>query len=263
MLGKLLKYDFKAMARSLLPLYVLTIAFGLFNRFTEFLANKFSFFKVIDGMVLVAFVILLFGCFIYTFIVSIQRFYNNLIKDEGYLTHTLPVKKSTIINSKLISSMIFLFISILVVIIALLVRIYTPGMLEPVFDSFKTFINNAGYNGALLLLYIIIMMIISYASNLLMFYLSICLGQMENERKGLYSVVFGIAVYTVSQVVSSVLLFGAMYLNKGFIEELNKTVPSADALYYLFGVTTIIMVILPVAYYVLSVKIMDKKLNLE
>ena len=263
MLKKLLKYDIKSMSRSLFPLYLLTIGFGLFNRFTEFLADKFSFFKIIDAMVLILFVMLLFGCFIYTFIISIQRFYNNLIKDEGYLMHTLPVKKTTIINSKLISSVIFILISVIVVIIALLVRLYTVDSLTPIIDSVKNFINNAGYNGMLLLLYVLLMMLASYITNLLMFYLSICLGQTQNEKKGLYSVVFGIAVYTVSQVITSSLLFFAMYLNKGFIEELNKAVPSSDALYYLFGVTTVIMLILPIIYYVLSVKILDKKLNLE
>lgn len=263
MLKKLLKYDMKSMAKSLLPLYGLTIVMGLFNRFTSFLASKFSFLKIVNGMVLVFFVILLFGCLIYTFVVSIQRFYNNLIKDEGYLTHTLPVKKSTIVNAKLISSGIYSVISVICIVIAVLVRVYTKGCLTPVFDAFKALMQQAGYDGIIIILYVIITMVVSYFANLLMVYLAICLGQTQNEKKGMYSVVYGIVVYVITQTISGIIMFPLMFMNNGLMAELDKAMPSATSIYYLFGITLIVSLIFPIIYYVLSVKILDKKLNLE
>ncbi len=263
MLGKLLKYDVKSMAKSLLPLYGLTIVMGLFNRFTDFLAGKFSFLKIVNGMVFAFFIILLFGCLIYTFVVSIQRFYNNLIKDEGYLTHTLPVKKSTIVNAKLISSGIYAILSVICIVIALLVRFYTKGCLNPVIDVFKAFMSEAGYDGAIIMIYVILTMVISYYVNLLMVYLAICLGQTKNEKKGMYSVVYGIVVYVVSQTISGIIMFPLMFMNNDLVKELDKMIPSANAMYYLFGITLIISIIFPIIYYVLSVKILDRKLNLE
>lgn len=46
---------------------------------------------------------------IITFILIFIRFYRNFFSDEGYLTFTLPVKRSTLLNSKIITSLIVSF----------------------------------------------------------------------------------------------------------------------------------------------------------
>ena len=105
MLGKLMKYEFKATSRFMLLMYVVLFAIsaiislsirlnidGLF----EALSNRFELgtvlLAVVSAMVLFMFfamnVVVLCGMFFY----SISRFKNNMLGDEGYLMHTLPVK---------------------------------------------------------------------------------------------------------------------------------------------------------------------------
>lgn len=105
MLGKLIKYEFKATGRLMLLMYGLLIAMsgmislGLFFNLDEIL-NRFAGRFAAGGMILIAFIFLfavlfavltavvICGMFFY----AISRFKNNLLGDEGYLTHTLPVK---------------------------------------------------------------------------------------------------------------------------------------------------------------------------
>ncbi len=52
---------------------------------------------------------------IFSYIMLYVRFYKNFFTDEGYLTFTLPVKRSQLLNSKLITSVLIMFCSAAVV----------------------------------------------------------------------------------------------------------------------------------------------------
>ena len=98
MLGKLIKYEFKATGRILLPLYGALLVFALINRLLfrssldETINNTFG---TIGGIANILSVFA-YGCtmaavFVVTFFVIVQRFYKNILGDEGYLMNTLPV----------------------------------------------------------------------------------------------------------------------------------------------------------------------------
>ena len=53
------------------------------------------------------------------------RFTKNLYGDESYLTHTLPVTKNDIYNSKFLQTLIFCIISFLVIVLSLFIAYYT------------------------------------------------------------------------------------------------------------------------------------------
>ena len=120
MLGKLIKYEFKATYKFMLMLYGILLALSLMlsvglrlnvqdviNSFT----NRFNIGGLIMMIIAVMFMILfaiisasvLCGMFFY----SIVRFKNNLLGNEGYLMHTLPAKESDHIFAKLIVSVIW------------------------------------------------------------------------------------------------------------------------------------------------------------
>ena len=111
MLTKLLKYDFKSLSKVLLPVYGISLLLALLTRIANILADKFSVFSVPSGFISAIFVIILIAVPIVTFIFTILKFYQNLVKDEGYLMHTIPVSKHSLILSKAISSTIYLVIS--------------------------------------------------------------------------------------------------------------------------------------------------------
>ena len=111
MLNKLLKYEIKATARLFLPLYATILIFAAINLF--FLAapdaneNSISFYELAVGIGMIVYVILMTGLVVMTLFVLVQRFYKNLLSDEGYLMFTLPVKSWSHILSKLMIAMLW------------------------------------------------------------------------------------------------------------------------------------------------------------
>ena len=102
MLGKLLKYEIKATARWFLPIYIIIFLFAFINR----LINPFqkvgdtytatveglNFLNFMRGISIFVYFALIVAVIAMTFIIIIQRFYKNLLGDEGYIMFTLPVK---------------------------------------------------------------------------------------------------------------------------------------------------------------------------
>lgn len=113
MFRKLLKYDMRPMLRLWLILTAAALGLSLMGGFC------------IRGMQMgaadpmkVAFIpfsamgifMSIFGIVAYVAAISIillVRFYRNFFTDEGYLTFTLPVKRSTLFNARLFSAMVF------------------------------------------------------------------------------------------------------------------------------------------------------------
>ncbi|MEI3280961.1 MAG: hypothetical protein V8R46_09675 [Eubacterium ramulus] len=72
--------------------------------------------------------LLIVALMIVTIVMVLQRFYKNLLKGEGYLMHTLPVPTWMLVASKVISSLIWILLSIAVLFVSIFVLVLT-GML--------------------------------------------------------------------------------------------------------------------------------------
>ena len=95
MLFKLIKYEWKAMMRSLMPIYgaalllsvINSIAAGtdVFVRMRNLLSFGFvdMILSLIQVCLAIFYAIAIIGIFIMTTVVSVQRFYKGLLKDEG------------------------------------------------------------------------------------------------------------------------------------------------------------------------------------
>ena len=113
MLGKLLKYEIKAMGRVMLPLYAVMVfaaclfAFNLrlnMSGVAKFIVDRFA---IVTGFLFGAAVL---AVFVVMVIIVIQRFYKNLLGTEGYLMFTLPARTHEHILSKAISSFLWILI---------------------------------------------------------------------------------------------------------------------------------------------------------
>ena len=112
MLKKVIRYDFKAILKywwiAALSSFVLACVGG---GCTEILNSEKELTEAVYvlsmlGIVLV--IISFVAFFILSEILVFLRFYKNFFTDEGYLTFTLPVKRSQLLSSKLITSCIVL-----------------------------------------------------------------------------------------------------------------------------------------------------------
>lgn len=151
MLGKLLKYELRATARLYFPLYlaVLILAalwrvsfFGVMSR--NISGDEYGFHAALsqaDGplgdlvgmvvsFVLFAYVLMVLGAFVVHFIITIQRFWKNLMGDEGYLMFTLPVSTDALLWSKAIPALIWTVATLVAVGLSVLILCGHPVVFQ-------------------------------------------------------------------------------------------------------------------------------------
>ena len=118
MLGKLLKYDFKNLYKTLLPLYLITLVITILTVIFNNLSDTSNLFSTLNALMILSYSIILMVLAVGTFFLSIRDFYLDFATERGYLINTLPVKKSTIITSKFITSVVTMLSSIVVMFIS-------------------------------------------------------------------------------------------------------------------------------------------------
>lgn len=99
MLRKLLKHEFRATARVMIPLYLITVLLAVLTRATALWAEMVTFdgmlgrnfLALLSGIIIFGFVLALIATFVVAVILAILRFRSNLMADEGYVMFTLPV----------------------------------------------------------------------------------------------------------------------------------------------------------------------------
>lgn len=257
MLGKLLKYEFKATGRILLPLYGAMVLVGLITSFfineNSFGASQAIFTMMYIGICIVSVVI--------TFLLVIQRFSKNLLSDEGYLMFTLPVSTSSLIISKLIVAVCWGIVGTIAGIISGIALFATvipwsniPEMLHYIFTHLGS-INSRDW---LLMFETMIGCIFSYALFVMAIYTSLSVGQLPfagKHRKvasiGAFFIIYVIYVTVVSVTGTSL----ALNAPRSWLLSLPVTAQFGIAM----GVQLVVIAIL----FLLTRFFLKKHLNLE
>ena len=266
MLKRLMKYEIKATGRMLLPLYGVLIAFAIINKIFFFgsasLNNVTSEFL---GGIPAAISIFAYGCimaavFIVTLFIIIQRFYKNLLGDEGYLMNTLPVAPWQNISSKLIVAMFWTIISGFIAMFSIFIMVFNVEVFSRFFSELWKFLSypysQFGLNPYILGIEIIICGLLQLSMNILMIYSSISLGHLFNKRKILCSFGSFIILNFIMNLLASII--GLTY-TKTFS---NISEPFA----MIHGVVLrgiAINLIFFVIYFIITNYIIKNKLNLE
>lgn len=213
MLTKLIKYEWKATARYLLPLYLVLAIMTVFTRifFTiEVLHDPLS---ISMSIVLFLYFISLIALCVTTFLIIIMRFYKNLLTGEGYLMFTLPVTVGNLIKSKLVLSVFWAIICIFMSFASLLIVLPGASKLDPAFSSFtlRNISDSLGNFKTFSIVIVAITILAGLIMNILNFYTSIALGQMIAKNKVMGSVIAYIGLYMVFQFIGLIFLL-ACYL---------------------------------------------------
>ena len=121
MLGKLLKHEFRATYRTMLPMFGVVLVLSLLANlsFARIADTDSGALDILFGLFIMAFFLGLFTMGVMAMVVMIQRFYKNVLGDEGYLTLTLPVNVHEIVWSKLIVSFVWFLATGLIAIAAI------------------------------------------------------------------------------------------------------------------------------------------------
>ena len=208
MLGKLLKHEFRATGRIMLPLMGALLALALMaNLSIRGLAGNLAdipALRILFILILVFFGMGIVAIGVMALVVMVSRFYRNLLKSEGYLMFTLPVSVHELIWSKLIVSLVWFFATgLFVFLIMSLTALNLAGTnLEMIFADFPSWseilskLEELGVRSALgnLVLWSVIAMILGAIVSCLHFYGAMALGHMFTKNKVMLSVVFFILI---------------------------------------------------------------------
>ena len=118
MFGKLIKYDFKSLLKVHIGMYLFMLVESFALLLSELLRKNYPnnvFSTMFGGLLIVMFIITAIIVLIVSNVMCILRYRKNVLKDEGYLTHTLPVESWQIHASKLIVSVVYFYITTVVI----------------------------------------------------------------------------------------------------------------------------------------------------
>ena len=132
MLRKLLKHEFRATARIMGPLYLILLVTAMGANFSARVMDRADsrLLNALGALVVMAFVVAIIGVCFMSFFLMLQRFYRNLLRDEGYIMFTLPASVHQQVWSKLIVSTVWFVATAVAVILAFLVAVYEVGFVS-------------------------------------------------------------------------------------------------------------------------------------
>ena len=269
MLTKLLKHEFRATARIMGPLYLVLLAVALGFNFSARLMDSGNFvLNMLAALIILAYVAAIIGVFIVAFILMLQRFYKNLLGDEGYIMFTLPASVHQHVWSKLIVSAVWFIATGAAVILSVFVAAFNVSFLADLASVFPELFRelNAYYafNGTAFILEFLVLMLAACMSFSLQFYAALAVGHSFANHKMAMSVVFFFVFQFVMQMASGILLIS---LDNGAIRHLlaamNFHVTGVAAMHIAMLGLIILSVLYGAVFYIVTTITLKKRLNLE
>lgn len=279
MLGKLIKHEWLSTWKvpTILCIYlgILTIL-GCISFLSPIWKTDGYIISIVAVLSLVLYILSLFAISITIFVYFIVRFYRNMYTNEGYLTHTLPVKPYEHILAKGLIYFIWILITLIAMFSSVALLIITAvssvdgDIMYIIWDALnevslaelgelwhKTFGMSLGAH----LFITIVTAIISLIYAILMIYTSISIGQLFNKHKVLASFVTYAAINFIIQIISSIIQIPTYKL------ALDSTFADSSSFLGVFSYSTIsgliLNVVLTIVFAFVTEYITRKKLNLE
>lgn len=295
MLAKLIKHDFKALSRILLPTQLavfgatiigsLCVNFNLRSGYTSISGSAgLQLLRIVTGFLTFIMVMGIIAAGILTLVIIVHRFYTNFMGDEGYLTFTLPVTTTQLLWAKLISAFLWTTISAAVIFVCvnlfMMFGLASKGFINAdYFDfmgtAFRYFTRN--FNGSVLILILeaLSLIIVGTAFNIIEIYLALVLGgTVTKKHKLLAGIGFYFAINFVLGVLFSVgqfIFMGNIMYKMDSMESFGVTVNSfaelmrqftglLQPMYWFYFIT---MLAASAGAFLLCRYMMKNKLNLE
>ena len=268
MLGKLLKYELRATARILLPVYLLLLVLaGLCRMFLELSAQYDApvTLAVFQNITSLLFFLSLAGVTALSVLLMIYRFYKNLMTDEGYLMFTLPVTVDQLIWSKLLVAELWTVATVAVDLGAVILSGALSNLSWADVTAFLQEIWSMPElsHGHLIgwLVEMVVMLLLSPMSSMLLYYAAIAVGHSFANHKILLSFAFYFVFNVGVQIIGS---FAGLYglLSLGTIGDSFDTFSPAIPHTFLVSMISS-MLVLCAAFYLTTRLTLKKRLNLQ
>lgn len=265
MLGKLMKYEWKATWKLLLAANLLTVVMTLLAGWMVHIMGSSGGDGMVDFvavMVIITYVGSMFVVYVGTAIYLVHRFYTSTYGDQGYLLHTLPVDTHHIIIAKVLVSAIWVLIDTVLIYLSVIFLFassedFFVSMMEGMVDVI-TFLG-AEKISAFTVVMTVIAYLFSMFARVLKVGACISLGQLSSNYKLMLSFAWYVGIYLVERI------FQGVYFGIRLAFSRNDSYVGYFSHYYdsQWETTLLAAIISCVVFYALTWYVMNRKLNLD
>ena len=247
----------------------------ILTRFCIYIPFDNMVFDLLTKILTIVYVIAIVCMSIFSIVIVLIRFNNNMLRDQGYLSHTLPVKMWQQITAKVITYTVWMMASMLAMVISLMVFFVGKDEFRSVLKGINKAINEIGDYPKIIVLIVVgvILMIMQLAANILNAFAALSLGQIFAKHKIAGAILF----YFILNYALGFITSGIMMLVPNLVDDMNSLDVKmqnantlgqvADAMFKpflsFFIFTMILEVLIGAIYFVITNFMLNKKLNLE
>lgn len=276
MVRKLYKHELLSLLRLTVPVGIACLVAAVIMKIGELIFPNKDESVTIDiagGALSVVVFMLIAALFIITVWTVIKRFHVSMYSSEGYLTHTIPVSTSTTLICKLVCGVIVILLSYIMVSVTLGIMMFPIEeiRLSEIFSAFGGSGDLSWSEIGKELLYAAVLWgygLSGLTSSIAMVFLAITLGHLAKKRKIGMSVVWYIAISTLSNTFDSILRIvfdklGLEYYGGGVSFILDSVIPMFEESIVAYVNVSLIYVLYVVVCILISTYVVKNKLNLE
>ena len=271
MLRKLMKHEFRATGRIMLPLYLVLLATAVGANFSTrgLLETDSRLLDILGGLLVMAFVVAIIGVCIMSMVVMVQRFYKNLLQDEGYVMLTLPCSIHQQVWSKLIVSAVWFALSLVMICLASVLMAFDISAIQEVREVFEELLRlltvKYAFNAVAFCVELLVLCFIGCCTLCLEFYAALAIGHSRPAHKMAWSVLFFFVLQFAMQMLCSVLIVvldesPVYYFLMGLTD---IHLGGAAALHAALWFMSICVAIYGAVFYFLTTYFLKRHLNLE
>lgn len=274
MLKKLIKHEFKATAKTMGLLFGAVLLLSVLTSISLKLPEGNKFFDTIKAVLIAVYVVVMFGMMFAGILLLIFRFYNNMLKDQGYLTHTLPVKMWQHIVAKMLTYFVWIVAAVVVAAVSLGIFLMGTGVVN--FSQIGEVMSEIGasleqYPQIItILLWILVLGIVQIFANILCLFASMSMGQLFGKHRVAGSVASYIGLNYIIGIFTSFIMYLPMNSFEGQINALDEATNIADMIQIFqnmlngfFVITLVVELVLIALYFGITHFMLTRKLNLE
>ena len=269
MLTKLLKHEFRATARFMVPGILILLASSLAARLSlgGMLGAENSVLALAGGLLLTAYVFIVIGLTFVAYVYFIVRFCTNLMGREGYLMLTLPVSVHQQIWSKLITATVWLALVGLSILgsAALLLMGQVPlGVYLDFFGSqIDTILSNLNLDTLSLFIALLVLSVLTVMAGFLQFYAAVAVGCSFTNHKIVFTVLILIAMQFVGNLLGAGSPFAAMVDGSALMQDMVSQQTLVSTVWTSVLYNYAVVLVRGAVCYVAAAWFMKHRLNLE
>ena len=261
MIAKLMKYDIKNMMRILVYIYVVSIGLSIITRILNIWSDiqvLFLIKEIFAGLTYSAVGSVIINAFAHVLKVLVCSFY----KDESYLTHTLPVKKSELLLSKYLSGLVVVLCSVAIAFVSLAIVLYSPEFMDMLGVLLEMVVAGFNMSVSTFITIFVLLVFVQLCAMMSMVFVAVVKGNMYNSKRAIKGLLWFVVCY-MATMCAMLLVILAVFAIQGNVSMFLSETLSQQAFMSIIVVCLVVYMLASVVFYIIANRLFNKGVNVD